>query len=128
MYQTDLTDRRVVVLSDNDTLTSAIELDLCHELNINPIDPASTVGDDLDLIIVAISSPTSELVNMLFRASLLNHVGWIPLLVVSERPFNADEQNKIVHLNFPFDLDELARTARDILQKTSRVERELVAG
>lgn len=136
----NLTRKRVLVLSDNDGLSRAIELNLKHsQLEVVKLplssprqqhpEPASSrtcQGDDgrgnqtevgdLDLIVVAMSSPTSEPVVALARASLTGRIGQVPLLIISDRPFHSDPDDRIIHLDFPFDIDGLHDKVEEILQ------------
>jgi hypothetical protein len=123
---TGLAGKSAVVLSDNDKLFRAIELNLKRYLGIEVVKLApSTPGQqgsqaevgDFDLIVVAMSSLTSEPVVALARAALTREIGRVPLLIISERPFRADPDNKIVHLDFPFDIDDLHYKVREILEK-----------
>jgi hypothetical protein len=72
---------------------------------------------DFDLIVVAMSSPSSEPVVALSRASLAGRIGQVPLLIISDRPFHSEPDDQITHLDFPFDIDRLHDKVREILQK-----------
>lgn len=122
---TDLAGKRVLVLSDNDGLSRAIELNLKHShLKVVKLVPSSLgqqgnqaeVGD-FDLIVVAMSSPTSEPVVALARTSLAERIGQVPLLIISDRPFHSDPDDQIIHLDFPFDIDGLHDKVQEILQR-----------
>jgi len=122
---TNLAGKRVVVLSDNNALAQAIELALSKCLNLNMVrfvssPPKQWVGqirnDDFDLIVVATSLPTSEPVVMLTQASLAQQIGQVPLLIVSDRPFDPDMDNRFFHLDFPVGADELRDKVKEILQ------------
>ena len=121
----DLAGKRVLVLSDNDGLSRAIELNLKHShLKVVKLVPSSLgqqgnqaeVGD-FDLIVVAMSSPTSEPVVALARTSLAERIGQVPLLIISDRPFHSDPDDQIIHLDFPFDIDGLHDKVQEILQR-----------
>jgi len=71
---------------------------------------------DFDLIVVAMSSPTSEPVVALARASLAGQIGQVPLLIISDRPFHSDPNDRIIHLDFPFDIDGLCDKVKEVLQ------------
>ena len=130
----DLAGKRVLVLSDNDGLSRAIGLNLKHShLEVVRLVPSSprqrcpeerrtgsqaAVGD-VDLIVVAMSSPTSEPVVALARASLAGRIGQVPLLIISDRPFHSDPDDQIIHLDFPFDIDGLRDKVQEILQRDS---------
>jgi hypothetical protein len=62
------------------------------------------------------SSPTSEPVVALSRASLAGQIGQVPLLIISDRPFQSDPDDRIIHLDFPFDIDGLHDKVEKILQ------------
>jgi len=120
-----LAGKRVLVLSDNDGLSRAIELNLDNHLELEIVKlSASSLerrgsqveNGDFDLIVVAMSSPASEPVVALARASLADRIGQIPLLIVSDRPFESAPGDLIVHLDFPFDIDRLHDKVREILQ------------
>jgi len=119
---------RVIVVSDNDGLARAIHLNLkaYFEADVVLITPdlsdakenLTSVGD-CDLIIVATSSPTSEPVVALAKASLTDRVGQVPLLIISDRPFDPDLDARIVHLGFPFTLGELHSAVQELLPEES---------
>jgi hypothetical protein len=72
--------------------------------------------DDVDLIVVATSSPSSEPVVELARSALTGYIGRVPLLIISDRPFAPDPQDWITHLSFPFQVDELRDRVRELLK------------
>ena len=122
---TNLAGKRVVVLSDNDALAQAIELALSHCLDLNMVRFVSSPAeqwmgqiknDDFDLIVVATSLPTSEPVVMLSQASLAQQIGQVPLLIVSDRPFDPDTDHRFFHLGFPMNAGELRNKVKEILQ------------
>jgi hypothetical protein len=119
----DLSDKRVLVLSDNEALSEALCLNLRDRLQSSGITverawerggPAET-GSPADLIVVAISSGVIEPIVILSRASLLRCVGEIPLLILSDRPFRSSPQEKILRLDLPYDVDELPDWVRAML-------------
>jgi hypothetical protein len=119
---TDLGKQRIVVLSDNKGLSKAVEINLTSRLKVEVINvsrPASGLQDpsceDCDLIIVALSSPCSEPVVALARASLAGTIGHVPLLIISDRPFQPDPADQIAHLDFPFDIETLQLRVSEIL-------------
>ena len=121
---TSLAGKRILVLSDNDGLSRAIELNLNTHLEVEVVRLApgslgqegSHADGDCDLIVVAVSSHTSEPLVALARASLVGRVGQVPLLIISDRPFDPEPEEQIVHLDFPFDGDELRDRVKEILQ------------
>ena len=122
----DLARKRVLVLSDNDGLSRAIELNLNRHLEVVRLTLSSPrqresqaeLGD-FDMIVVAMSLPTSEPVVALARASLAGRIGQVPLLIISDRPFHSDLDDQIIHLDFPFDIDGLHDKVKEILQRGS---------
>lgn len=120
-----LTDKRIAILSDNDRLAHAIELGLSHCLKVEVAKCISSPlaqkknqieNHDLDLILIAISLPTSEPVVMLTQASLNQQIGQVPLLIVSDRPFDPDKDTRFFHLDFPVNANELRDKVKEILQ------------
>lgn len=128
--------KRIFVLTDSDLLYTIIKANLQQphlrlalhnpfsdarsiEARNNPVqtgcdhqgDPFSAV----DLIIVAHSAHTSEPVVTLAQAKLANQIGRIPILIISDRPFEARPVQQIYHLDFPFDSANLRHTVEDLL-------------
>jgi hypothetical protein len=123
-----LAGKRVIVISDNDGLTQAMALDLSHCLKLQTISLTSGSSErsrvqvernSFDLIVVVTSSPTSEPVVMLGRALLAQQIGCVPLLIVSDRPFDPDMDNQFFHLNFPIKADQLLHKVAEILRMRS---------
>lgn len=117
--------KKVVVLSDNEGLSRAIELALNKRLKVAKIIQSSPRRpedlrpemDDFDLIIVAMSSPNSEPVVALAKAALARQIGRVPILIISDKPFYPDPEDRIAHLDFPFTPDRLCRKVEEILQE-----------
>jgi hypothetical protein len=114
---------RVVVISDNDLLFEAIKRNLGGRLQMEVLRAAAVTpeqtGDRLQkdrwsLIVVAQSAPVGEPVVELVRASLAHWLGRVPLLIISERPFDSRPKDGIVHLDFPFEPDQLYRTVVEL--------------
>jgi DNA-binding response OmpR family regulator len=120
-------EKRVLVLSDSDLLFEVIEANLkqiCLQVDGNQRPGKSDLqhqdskqirDDDCDLIIVALSSPYGEQVVTLFDAALTGQIGRVPLLIISERSFDASNKGKIFHLEFPFDARELRHKVQGLL-------------
>jgi len=112
--------RRILVLSDNDGLSRAIKLNLGSCLNVQVVncsEPKYQPDDGpCDLIIVAMSSSTSEPIVALTRASMTERVGHVPLLIISDRPFKSEPKDHITHLEFPFEIHNLCRKVKEMLQ------------
>jgi hypothetical protein len=130
---TDVMSTQISVLCDYDALFSAIELKLSalphvrvSRLESNsagrPDDGRPT--DEFGLIIVAPVPPINDPMSMLSRTSLLNRVGQVPVLVISEQPSRPESDDRITYLNFPFDMDDLTDTVADILGDRRRADPE----
>ena len=122
----DLAEKRIAVLSDNEGLAQAIELGLsrCLESEIvkcvsDPLTRAKNQieSDGFDLILVAVSLPTSEPMVMLTQAALAHKIGQVPLLIVSDRPFDPGENARFFHLNFPVNANRLRDKVKEILHR-----------
>jgi len=97
----------VLVLADSRLLLDVIAASLdC------PIQGFLLGGDDMafsaqkqtafDLIIVALSAPSGEPLVTLKRAGVLQDVGRVPVLIISDRRFDSLSKDKIFYLPFPF--------------------------
>ncbi len=119
----DLAGKRVLVLSDNNGLSRVIEFSLENDglEVIKSVSGSWQQGGwqsevaDVDLIIVAMSSPASQPAAVLARASVAERVGQVPLLLISDRPFHSDSEDQIAHLDFPFEIDGLYDKVEEIL-------------
>ncbi len=119
MKEPAVNDKRVIILSDNHLLFKVIETNLkqvCSRVD----SPTGLLVDEnkvgpVDLIIVASSLPTSEPVVALFEAALTDHIGRTPLLIISERSFEANPEGRIFHLDFPFESCALRRQVKALL-------------
>ncbi len=114
--------KQIVVLSDSDGLSRVIELNLKGYPDTEIIRvgwggaerPEDCLGE-CNLIIVAASACSSEPVVGLARASLIGKIGRIPILIISDRPFEADPVQHIAHLDFPFTIEKLHRAVKELL-------------
>ncbi len=122
---TDQTAKRVLILSDDSRLSKVMKVCLDSGLGVETIvltpDSLRQQGgldrnSHCDLIVVATSSPVNKPVAMLARTSLTEQIGRIPLLIISNRSFDADPNGQIVHLDFPFDADTLRDKVKEILR------------
>ena len=52
---------------------------------------------------------------MLYEASLLKYLGYLPLLIVSHKPCHAEARDRMYHLRFPCDESALYERIRSIL-------------
>jgi hypothetical protein len=125
--------KRVAVLSDSEMLFKAIEVNLNSRLKVNIVRPVSDLVvrpdaeariDEFDLIVVAISQSGSEPVVALSRASLARLISQVPLLIISEKPFESDPSDNIVHLDFPFKPNVLRDQVRKLLQDEPAIREE----
>ncbi len=118
--------KEVHVLCDHDALYAAIELKLrslvgvrVSRLAADPITQQDARTSPLrsDLLIVAPTLPIHDAMSILARASLLDHVGQMPVLIISEQPSRPESNDMITYLNFPFDMDDLNNTVAKILSR-----------
>lgn len=121
----EMTGKKALIISDNSGLARVVELNLSIRLgmHVSKYEPGVDVGDysdELDLLVLAISSPTKEPIVELARASLVERIGQVPLLIISDRPFRSEPGEPIVHLDFPFSIDDLESKAREVLGKAGR--------
>ena len=116
--------QRVAVVGDSDLVCKAIKLALRNRLKLNTIDPDGrgsllSRGDKMaewDLIIVAITSENGEPIAELAQSSLLEWIGRVPRLIISDRPFESSFEFQISHLRFPFDPDQLCDRVLSLLE------------
>lgn len=116
--------KNILVLSDDDRVARVIELVLKRDnfLGTNLVissfeqqngQPSIT---DLSLVILVASLPVSETMMTLNQASLADHIGSIPMLIISSETFHANPDNLIFHLKLPFDFDELHHKVQTLLR------------
>lgn len=81
-----------------------------------PFEP-DTFGSDppCKLILLALSRSSNEPVVVLAQAGLTQLVGRVPLLIISDRTFQADPERHIFHLPFPFSAQALRQQVADLL-------------
>ena len=122
MENTSLTGKKALIFSDRDCLARAIELNLNKRLDVQIVKlTLNTLGrwesqveiDDCDLMVVAMSLPASELS---VRTSLAGLVGLVPLLIISDEPFDFGPNGQIGYLDFPFDADGLCNEVKRMLR------------
>jgi len=130
---TDVMSTHISVLCDYDALFSAIELKLSGlphvrvsrlESNLAGRPAMGLPTDEFGLIIVAPIPPINDAMSMLSRTSLLNRVGEVPVLIISEQPSRPESDDLITYLNFPFDMDDLTDTVAVILEDRHHVSPE----
>ena len=121
---TNLAGKKALVLSDNDTLSKVVELNLNKMLGMEVVMLAPSAleqqgvpaqNGNFDLIVVAISSPTGELVVTLIRTQLAERIRDVPLLIISDRLFRSDPEARVFHIDFPFSTDGFHDKVREIL-------------
>ncbi len=126
----DMKSSQVYVLCDYDALYAAIELKLSCLSNVHVIRLETSAADSsgnghvvevFDLLIVAPVPPINDPISTLSRASLLDHLGRVPVLIISEQPSKPESDDKITYLNFPFDMDGLTDTVAGILERREEV-------
>ena len=120
----DLAGKRILVLSDNEGLSKAIELALSYDhlevigfvLGFTRQWKSEVDKGGFDLIVLAVSSLNSEPVVDVFLAALAEQIGQVPLLIISDDPSRSDSENQIFHLDFPFDIHALYNKVEEILR------------
>lgn len=119
--------RRALVLADSDVLYEVIRINLeVMGLGVTragrrpPGGSALEGSGDLGLIVVALGASQAEPMVVLRQASLLDHVGQTPLLIVSNRPCGSDAERQVSCLDFPFDADELWRAVSSLSRGAPR--------
>ena len=114
----------VLVLSDDERLAKVIEVILKRDYREVVGLPLRSLQrregevklEDFDLVVVATGSLASESVVASAMDLLAQWVGRVPMLIVSEGKLDSDPGHQIFHLDFPFDVDELAGTVDEILR------------
>jgi hypothetical protein len=115
----------VLVLCDDDLLYRVIHLALSEcdlirgRATAAHVPVQGEVGSGMapDLIVLALGATPVEPLAALAHASLLDRVGRVPLLIVSNRWTQPDPTSSIYRLGFPFDVRELARAVHRILHR-----------
>ena len=69
----------------------------------------------LRLVVLALSHTDHEPVIVLAQAGLTHLIGAIPLIIISDRPFQTNPEQAIYHLPFPFRAYTLQQTVNDLL-------------
>ncbi len=127
---TDTLRKKILVLCDHDALYSAIEMKLggfpqfCivrSALTLPELKNVLTPFADVDLIILATVSPIADLVPALIDLLPDDHVGKPLVLIISEKFFVTELDDRITFLDFPFDMDGLPLTVTRILDADSSI-------
>ncbi len=122
--------KHVIILSDHQGLARLIEFALHKELSVIRIDPSlpqesskllaasssSYKHKAIAMIVVALSAHDSEPLVGLAQAGLEECIGKVPILIISDRPFQPAIDVQIAHLTFPFLFDELSEKVQAMLQ------------
>lgn len=86
------------------------------DLSVVPLNPVTSREClPYKLILLALSRSSNEPVVVLARAGLTHVIGSIPLLIISDRTFQADPERHIFHLPFPFSAEALRQQVADLL-------------
>ncbi len=119
--------KKVFILSDNEGLARAIALMLDRGLEVvrrGPNSLSKSPNQDqigmVDLIVIALSSRASEPIVLLSKVSLIERIGQMPVLIVSDRPFKSVPEHKIFCLDL-FDIDTLPGRVNAILHGSPSV-------
>jgi hypothetical protein len=122
---TDSLRKKILVLCDHDALYSAIEMKLSglpqtsivrSELTLSELTTSLTLFEDVDLIILATVSPMADRVPALVDLLLPDsQIGKPFVLIISERHFVPELDDRITLLDFPFDMDGLPLTVTKML-------------
>jgi hypothetical protein len=127
---TDTLRKKILVLCDHDALYSAIEMKLSglpqacivrSALTLPELKTALTPFEDVDLIILATVSPIADLVPALIDLLPDSHVGPPLVLIISEKFFVTELDDRITFLDFPFDMDGLPLTVTKMLDRDSSI-------
>ncbi|MEP7355879.1 MAG: hypothetical protein ABI847_01405 [Anaerolineales bacterium] len=99
---------RLLVVCDNARLYTTLVMNLQNRWEVQRAGDSAlgwrlSPRGPLEVIIVALSHEDSEPLVALAQAGLADHIGRVPLLVISSRPFAPDLQLRILHLDFPFE-------------------------
>jgi len=114
-----MSDGRILIVSDHPKLARAIELGLQPRRSVTWLARESREAklppaDGWTAIIVSLSSAIGEPLAALQRAGLTPCIGHIPILIISERSFQAGPRDLVQHLDYPF-TPEALRQAVDAL-------------
>lgn len=116
----------VLLIGDNSFLLRLVATNLAPlnaasilldpETNVIPANTDSAHdGRPYKLILLALSRSSNEPVVVLARAGLTQLVGLTPLLIISDRAFQADPVRHIFHLQFPFSAEALRQQVAELL-------------
>ena len=77
--------------------------------------PSAAHAPPLRLVVLALSHSSSEPVVILDQLGLTGIVGTVPLLIISDRPFQAGIERRIFHILFPFSATTLRQVVDAVL-------------
>ena len=80
-----------------------------------PYSPGAANAPPLRLVVLALSHSSSEPVVILDQVGLTGIVGTVPLLIISDRPFQASFERHIFHIPFPFRATTLRQAVDTVL-------------
>jgi DNA-binding NtrC family response regulator len=114
--------KHILVLSDHNGLSKAIELTLTGPMKVVRLVSSAdwqlnqAEADKLDLVVVAMSSPSNDPVTVLSQLSLARHLKSVPILIISDNSDHPAPTNRAIHhLDFPFDIDSFCDKVKEIL-------------
>ncbi len=114
--------KRILLLSDDGRVAKIIEAIQAHDLAIvrfmlQPPEQTevSVPAGRFDLILLSLSVYENEPIVALARTSLAGLIGHLPILIISEKPFQSDAATLITYMNLPFSVTQLRDRVRDIL-------------
>lgn len=127
--------KTIIVVSDHEGLGRAVEINLAcldgvqvlglivgdsgvqrtHGDGGGDWDRARQAAQSSDLLVVAKGSPWDGPLVAMARVGLLDCVGRVPLLIISDGPYRSVPEIQISHLDYPFEAGELHRTVLELL-------------
>ncbi|MFN2291510.1 MAG: hypothetical protein ACK2UC_10005 [Anaerolineae bacterium] len=128
-------EKRILVVSDYESLGRAIEINLAILPGVNVLRLHAgdsgvlraqgnagedwgeiwKVAQDAHLLIVAKGSLWDEPLVSMARIGLLECVGRLPLLIISDGPYRPVPEIQISYMSFPFEVEDLQRTVLELL-------------
>ena len=111
---------KILIVSDHPRLARAIEQNLQSRWPVTGLVLENFVARQPPagawaLIIVSLSSQVGEPLVALQRAGLTHFIEQVPILIVSERAFDAAPHDLIQHLDYPFTPETLGRAVERLM-------------
>ena len=111
---------KILIVSDDPRLARAIELNLGNRWPVTSLVLANFEAKQPPagawaLIIVSLCSQVGEPLVALQRAGLTHCIEQTPILIISERAFDAGPRDLIQHLDYPFTPEALAQTVERLM-------------